>query len=760
MSNINAISTSSGNISDYSLDPDEEKHKILIENSLSAFFITIPGKNGCIVESNEAASSLFGYTADEFKVIRREDILDYTDSNFQEALQHRNKNGFLKTITTGIKKNGDPFPVEIFSAIFINAQGEQRTSTLITNLSEQKKSAWELKQVLASITDGFFSVDFNWTVKYWNKEVEKISGIKKEEITGKNFWDFYNGTKKNLSYFKYNKALENKISVHFEEFYEPANVWLEINIYPSETGFSIFFKDVTETKRLTELERIEKEFLESTAAYNSKIENNLSHYLKEIEKIHPGMVCSVLKLNGNCLYNWAGPSLPKEYSNAIEGITIGENIGSCGTAAFKKQKIIVADIENDIRWADYKAYALNAGLRSCWSFPIINSKNQVLGTFAIYYKEIKIPTKEEEKTIERAKNILTIILENKISKELLKASEESYRYLFNNNPSSIIIWDIHDLKIIEVNEAAEQLYGYPREEFLSLAIPDIHPKEESIFFLELFQEVKDDSFTKKTLQRHHKTKTGNSIVLEISSHIINYNGKKAVLTLGNDITEKIKLESSLVEVRKLREQQITDAVIMGQEKERIEIGEELHENINQIVATIKLYLEFTLIQNKLNPELITESKLLTERVMVAIKKLTNALMPPALEEIGLLQALNDLVDSLKLVNAFTIETKWKNFNEDLLNKKIKLTIFRIVQEQLNNIIKHANASKVEISIASKGDEIYLSIKDDGVGFDTAKKRTGVGLKNIKSRSEVSNGKISIESKKGKGCAITVIFTLP
>ena len=146
--------------------------------------------------------------------------------------------------------------------------------------------------------------------------------------------------------------------------------------------------------------------------------------------------------------------------------------------------------------------------------------------------------------------------------------------------------------------------------------------------------------------------------------------------------------------------------------------------------------------------------------MVAIKKLTNALIPPALEEIGLLQALNDLVDSMKLVNPFTIETKWKNFNEGLLNKKIKLTIFRIVQEQLNNIIKHANASKVEISIANKGDEIYLAIKDDGVGFDTAKKRTGVGLKNIKSRSEVSNGKVSIESKKGKGCLITVIFTLP
>ena len=67
---------------------------------------------------------------------------------------------------------------------------------------------------------------------------------------------------------------------------------------------------------------------------------------------------------------------------------------------------------------------------------------------------------------------------------------------------------------------------------------------------------------------------------------------------------------------------------------------------------------------------------------------------------------------------------------------------------------------VEISIAKKGGGIYLAIKDDGIGFDTAKKRTGVGLKNIISRSEVSNGKVNIESKKGKGCLITVVFTLP
>jgi PAS domain S-box-containing protein len=343
---------------------------------------------------------------------------------------------------------------------------------------------------------------------------------------------------------------------------------------------------------------------------------------------------------------------------------------------------------------------------------------------------------------------------------LLQNSVESYRYLFNNNPSSIILWDINDLKITEVNDTAIELYGYERDEFLQLTILDIYPKTEQGVFTELVTQAREDSLFKKTMRWQHVTKKGNKVIIEVSSHCITYNGKKAVLALGNNVTEKVLLENSLMEERKIRQKQITDAVITGQEKERVEIGQELHDNINQILATSKLYLECALTQKNFRSKLIKESKMLTEKAMMEIRTLSNTLLPPSLEEIGLLEALNDLVENIRSVNPMSVTTNWNNFEEALLDKKLKLTIFRIVQEQLNNIIKHAHATGVNISIIKSHDQICLCVEDDGIGFDTSKKRNGVGLKNIISRSEVNNGKVSIQSKPGEGCIVTVCFSAP
>ncbi|MGG9961351.1 PAS domain S-box protein [Ferruginibacter sp. SUN106] len=740
----------------FAMNAAGHKYEVLIEQSLSAFFLTIP--DGTILETNEAATTMFGYSTEEFKTITRRDLIDHSDPGFLMALKQREKNGFARVEATGIKKNGDRFPVSVFSAFFTNALGQVRTSTIVNNLTEQKKIEKDLQQVLDSITDGFFTVDNNWTVKCWNSQLEKITGIPNETIIGKNFWLFYNSPNKKNIYSKYKKTLRKKTPINFEEYYAKENIWLEITICPHASGISIFFKNITETRRLRELERIEKEFLESNTRTNSNLETNLSYYLKAIEQIHTGMICSVLKLKDNKLYNWASPSLPEKYCAVIEGVSIGASAGSCGTAAFKKEKVIVTDIENDSRWVDYKNYALQEGLRSCWSFPIFNSKKEVMGTFAIYYTTIKTPTADEEKTIERARNILAVILEHKMAEVLLQNSVESYRYLFNNNPSSIIIWDTTYLKIIEVNDTAIALYGYQREEFLQLTILDIYPEAEQSIFAEVVSQARNNNLLKKSMRWHHVTKAGTKIIIEVSSHDIIYNEKKAVLALGNNVTEKVQLENSLLEERKIRQKQITDAVITGQEKERVEIGQELHDNINQILATAKLYLECAQVQKKFSAKLIGESKMLTEKAMYEIRKLSNSLLPPSLEEIGLQEAINDLVQHIRSVNTLHIKNNWIEFDENSLNKKLKLTIFRIVQEQLNNIIKHAHATHAIINITQKEEQLCVCIEDDGIGFDTSKKRNGVGLKNIISRSEVNNGKVSILSKPGEGCIMTVCFT--
>src|SRR5436190_1853195 len=141
-------------------DISQDKYKVLIDQSLTAFLLTTP--DGTILETNNAAVEMFGYSSDEFKTLTRQDIIDHNDPGFLTVLQQKEKSGFARTEATGIKKNGDRFPIAVFSAFFTNVFGEVRTSTLINNISELKKTSKDLKQVLDCITDGFFTVDSNW----------------------------------------------------------------------------------------------------------------------------------------------------------------------------------------------------------------------------------------------------------------------------------------------------------------------------------------------------------------------------------------------------------------------------------------------------------------------------------------------------------------------------------------------------------------------------------------------------------------------
>jgi GAF domain-containing protein len=141
----------------------------------------------------------------------------------------------------------------------------------------------------------------------------------------------------------------------------------------------------------------------------------------------------------NRLYNLSSPSLPAEYLEVIRGIKIGNNTGSCGTSAFLKQKVIVTDISNDVRWADYKEIAAKYQLKTCWSYPILDRKDNVLATFACYYKEIKYPAEREENTIKRAGHILQTILESYQREHALKISNE--RFERAAEATSEVIWD-------------------------------------------------------------------------------------------------------------------------------------------------------------------------------------------------------------------------------------------------------------------------------------------------------------------------------
>jgi signal transduction histidine kinase len=222
-------------------------------------------------------------------------------------------------------------------------------------------------------------------------------------------------------------------------------------------------------------------------------------------------------------------------------------------------------------------------------------------------------------------------------------------------------------------------------------------------------------------------------------------------------TENIRLEKRLDEEKIKKLQEITEAVIGVQERERSYLGGELHDNINQVLATCMLYIDTAIHNEDMRLGLIKNSKVFIDNAIQEIRYLSKSLLPPSLSQTSLVCALDDMVKNIKQVDKLQIIADWDNIDETQLCEKLKLAIFRIIQEQLNNIFKHANAKTVIIELTQHNECLQLSIKDDGVGFDTLKKRTGVGLQNIVSRSNLFNGEVVIHSQPGAGCELLVAF---
>ena len=224
-----------------------------------------------------------------------------------------------------------------------------------------------------------------------------------------------------------------------------------------------------------------------------------------------------------------------------------------------------------------------------------------------------------------------------------------------------------------------------------------------------------------------------------------------------DVTESVHLAKELEEERLLKHQEITKAVISAQERERQELGGELHDNVNQILAGSLLYLGLAKKELNIDHPYLKETDSLINTAIEEIRSLSHSLIPPSLHESEFLDAMKNIIENTQKTSGINISLQACGFDESSIPDRLKLTIYRIVQEQLNNILKHAAAQNVIVHLVNDNEKTLLNIKDDGRGFDTSQKADGVGLMNIRTRASLFNGDISIISSPGRGCELRVLF---
>lgn len=226
-----------------------------------------------------------------------------------------------------------------------------------------------------------------------------------------------------------------------------------------------------------------------------------------------------------------------------------------------------------------------------------------------------------------------------------------------------------------------------------------------------------------------------------------------------DITEKRKLENELAKKELTQQKLITEVTIQAQEKQRNELGKELHDNINQVLATIKMFLGLSLEREGSRKELIDKSLHNVNYAIEEIRKLSKSLVAPSLGDIGLAEALQELVEEMNLAKKTEVEFINQLDDKYTIDKNMELMFYRIAQEQLNNIRKYSKASKAIIALKTSSDSIMFSIVDNGVGFDLATRAQGIGLKNISSRVDFYSGAMKISTAPGQGCRIEISIPL-
>ncbi len=180
--------------------------------------------------------------------------------------------------------------------------------------------------------------------------------------------------------------------------------------------------DVTERKRAESLLAGEKRILEMVAKGESLAEI-LEGLCRMVEEQASGALASILLLDGDRLRHGGAPSLPKAYTDIIDGTAIGPSEGSCGAAAYHGKQVIVEDIATDPLWANHRDFALPYSLRACWSTPIFSSKGKVIGTFAMYYREPRRPSARDQETTEQITHLAGVAIERKLAEDALRRSE-------------------------------------------------------------------------------------------------------------------------------------------------------------------------------------------------------------------------------------------------------------------------------------------------------------------------------------------------
>jgi PAS domain S-box-containing protein len=414
------------------------------------------------------------------------------------------------------------------------------------------------------ITDAFLALDNHLHFTYLNQEAGRLFARPAHELIGK---DFATQVPSLASAFLpfYHRAMEEQTHMAVAQYFERRQRWYENLIYPSPDGLTILFHDITERKQSEATARDSFELLQAQnevlklIAQGEQLAVTLDALLRIVEAQNPGMLASVLLMDPDGIHvrHGAAPSLPKSYIDTINGEAIGPRAGSCGTAAYRREPVIVEDIATDPLWAPYRDVALKHGLRACWSSPIFDEKHSVLGTFALYFRSPGLPTERHKRQIAMVTYTASIaIVKDRERQSLITANK---RLTLALAAGKIGIWerDLRSNRVLWSNQLKEIFGVWEEGEVLTFKkfLDLIHPDDRSRISKAIEQAISQQT----TYDMEFRVPWPDGSIHWISARgraDLDSSGQPQTMRgVGLDVTERKRIQEEI----KAREVQLADA---------------------------------------------------------------------------------------------------------------------------------------------------------------------------------------------------------
>lgn len=718
-----------------SLQKKADHYHSLYHSSLLPHLI-FDAKTYRILDANPSSINFFQYS--------REELLR---SSIKQLLSHECWNRLQSDLLA--KKNMDSWKMDCISQLKNGAQVNSQLH-LISNIDDidsfiqvtlvnDPKDLESQANILENVSDIIITADSRENVKTWNKVAEQFYGIAEQDAIGKTITDLvileYENTTREIAVREMKSKGIWKGEVAFvnqsgERKYLLNSIMLLRHNGYDDPGVLVVGRDITERKLA------EQNLAASEQFYRNLISNSLDGMLilnEEgiIQFVSPS-VENILGFSSKDILDKNGFDYihPDDYKLSIE--------------SFNRELVEQPQIKSIV------VRLLNKN--GSWIWCMLRGHNLVNNPFVkgivIYFYDDTL---------------------RKQAREVLKESESRFRNLIADLQIGVMLLNIKK-EITLCNKAGLQILGYKDEHSLA-------GKTTSDLDWDIVDEnnVQLPATLRPSYVAYHTKKSIKDVVMGIKkpNHhlrswvlvnavpVLNEGGEIIhVITSFSDITERRKLEQKLRKEEINKQKQLTQATIDGQEKERKEIGKELHDNVGQQLTTSKLFLDIA--KSHANQDNVLEMiNMAIKGVSDAInevRSISRSLVPPTLGDLGLVDSVKELCHSLKRTQAFQIRFYHNGFDENSLPANQALMLYRIIQEQVNNIIKHSEAKAVILQLGTENELTVLDIVDNGKGFDPANYKKGLGLINMTNRAELFNGKLDITTGINKGCKIRV--TIP